>query len=188
MKLNYQLSGGSIETISLAKTAIVIGRSSKCDLRIQDESISRHHCKIEVREGQVLITDLGSANGVYIDGKLIPANKPTPYPIFLSLSIGPHMSVNIESVDEASQINISTSSLSIATEAVGPKKTKEIDNKISPRKKNKDSGSAIAYIAAFVILAGGIWFFFQTREPKSAATTQEVAPLNEQSLQDNGNF
>lgn len=188
MKLNYQISGGSFETLELAKTAILIGRSAKCDLRVQDESISRHHCRIEVREGQVLVTDLGSANGVYIDGKLIPANKPTPYPIFLTLTIGPHVAVSIESIDEASRANISKGLLFEANETSPGKKSKETENRAPLRRKKRDPGNAIVYIAAFVILAGGIWFFFQTREPKSAAPTQQAAPLNEQSLQDNGNF
>jgi hypothetical protein len=135
-----------------------------------------------------MVTDLGSANGVYIDGKLIPANKATPYPIFLTLSIGPHMLVSIESVDHASKINIPKSILTPGSDVSVTKKVKEPESRPSTRKKNKDSGNAIAYIAAFFILAGGIWLFFQAREPKKSANKQEPVLLNEQSLQDNGNF
>ena len=188
MRLNYQINGESQEKLVVAKAAIVIGRSSKCDLRVQDESISRHHCKIEVLDGQVMVTDLGSANGVYIDGKLIPANKATPYQIFLTLSIGPNMLVSIESIDESSKINIPKNILTQGSDASVTKKVNEPENRAPVRKKNKDSGTAIAYIAAFFILAGGIWLFFQTREPKKSANEQEPVLLNEQSLQDNGNF
>lgn len=189
MKLNYQISGGAMETLDLAKNAVLIGRSSKCDLRVQDESISRHHCRIEVKEGQVLVTDLGSANGVYIDGKLIPANKPMPYPIFLTLTIGPHVAVSIENIDESSRANISKSLLFEANETSPGKKTRDPESKPAPlRRKKKDRGNALVYIAAFVIVAGGVWLFFESREPKATAPTQEAAPINEQSLQDNGNF
>ncbi len=47
----------------------VIGRVSKmCDLAIIDVNISRQHCAVERREGKYYIVDLGSTNGVQLDG------------------------------------------------------------------------------------------------------------------------
>ena len=46
------------------------GRSSKCDLVLPDESqsVSRHHGRFEVEGGKVTVVDLGSSNGVFVNG------------------------------------------------------------------------------------------------------------------------
>jgi len=161
MKLTYQISSEARETIELEKTTMLIGRSSKCDLRIQHESISRQHCKIELKGGQVLVTDLGSANGVYIDGKQIPANRPMSYPIFLTLTIGPHVAVSVENVDESSRANISKSLLLEANDSSPRKKINVSANGPTLlRRKKRDHGKAIIYIAATVFIAGGVWLFY----------------------------
>lgn len=60
---------------------ITIGRSPDNSFVIALEDFSRHHCKI-TRKGQYLfIMDLGSKNGIQIDGQKIPANEQIPlYP------------------------------------------------------------------------------------------------------------
>lgn len=45
-----------------------IGRSSKCDLTIDQDSVSRHHARIaRSREGHYSVADLGSTNGTYVN-------------------------------------------------------------------------------------------------------------------------
>jgi hypothetical protein len=48
-----------------------IGRDETSDLQVFDVRISRHHAKIEHRRGEYIITDLGSTNGVFINGERI---------------------------------------------------------------------------------------------------------------------
>ena len=45
----------------------MIGRSSKCDIQIDQESISRNHSKIVNTGKSILIRDLGSTNGTYVN-------------------------------------------------------------------------------------------------------------------------
>jgi diguanylate cyclase (GGDEF)-like protein len=46
---------------------IIIGRSSKCEIQIDEESVSRSHCSIK-RTGRVItIRDMGSTNGTYVN-------------------------------------------------------------------------------------------------------------------------
>jgi len=52
---------------NLHASAIVIGRSSKCDIQIDQESISRNHSKIVNNGKSLLIRDLGSTNGTYVN-------------------------------------------------------------------------------------------------------------------------
>ena len=64
----------------------LIGRGTDCDLRLGDFNISRHHCLIRVRSGEVTLTDLGSSNGTYVNGHRVSA--PTPMHRGDSLQIG----------------------------------------------------------------------------------------------------
>jgi pSer/pThr/pTyr-binding forkhead associated (FHA) protein len=55
--------------ITIRHLPCVIGRSTGCDYRINDPMISRTHCELSLREGQVWVQDLHSLNGTRIDGK-----------------------------------------------------------------------------------------------------------------------
>lgn len=49
----------------------VLGRSSECDVVLQDRSISRKHAVIVCQETHWFLQDLGSTNGVHKDGKRV---------------------------------------------------------------------------------------------------------------------
>lgn len=57
--------------VELGGTPIVIGRVPPADLVIDDSQISRKHCRINMANGEVFATDLGSSNGTYLDGTRI---------------------------------------------------------------------------------------------------------------------
>jgi len=46
----------------------VIGRSADAEVRLNDPTVSRCHCEIEEMEGVLVVRDLGSKNGTYING------------------------------------------------------------------------------------------------------------------------
>jgi signal transduction histidine kinase len=48
---------------------LVLGRSATCDLRINDHEASRRHARIHEYEGRWYVSDLGSSNGTYINGR-----------------------------------------------------------------------------------------------------------------------
>ncbi len=52
---------------NLENPSLIIGRSSKCDIQIDQESVSRNHAKIVNSGKRVLIRDLGSTNGTYVN-------------------------------------------------------------------------------------------------------------------------
>jgi pSer/pThr/pTyr-binding forkhead associated (FHA) protein len=45
----------------------LIGRAPECNLRPSSAFISIHHCVIEIHEGQVILRDLGSRNGTFLN-------------------------------------------------------------------------------------------------------------------------
>jgi pSer/pThr/pTyr-binding forkhead associated (FHA) protein len=57
------------EIIILNKPVFSIGRESDSDVFLDDVTISRKHAKIEKLDNYYKITDLGSLNGIYINGK-----------------------------------------------------------------------------------------------------------------------
>ncbi|HVJ21833.1 MAG TPA: sigma 54-interacting transcriptional regulator, partial [Polyangiaceae bacterium] len=52
----------------LDPTGLRIGTSPAAQLRLQDATVSRMHCEIRIVDGRVRIIDLGSTNGVLLDG------------------------------------------------------------------------------------------------------------------------
>ena len=49
----------------------LLGRGFANDFKIEDPSVSGSHCQIVVEHGNVVIKDLGSTNGTYINGRRI---------------------------------------------------------------------------------------------------------------------
>lgn len=56
---------------NLNNSSVMLGRSSKCDIQIDQESISRNHSKIVNTGKSFLIRDLGSTNGTYVNDEPI---------------------------------------------------------------------------------------------------------------------
>jgi two-component system, cell cycle response regulator len=50
---------------------MVIGRANSAAVRLNDDGISRRHCRVLASAGQVLIEDLGSANGTVVNGEMV---------------------------------------------------------------------------------------------------------------------
>ncbi len=56
------------EDIVLKEEEVVIGRDEEVDLTIEDDRLSRKHCKIVQDGGQFTISDLNSSNGTFVNG------------------------------------------------------------------------------------------------------------------------
>jgi diguanylate cyclase (GGDEF)-like protein len=57
--------------IPLGPEPCIIGRSSKCDVQLDQESVSRNHARI-ARNGNVYgVRDLGSTNGTYVNDDIV---------------------------------------------------------------------------------------------------------------------
>ena len=98
MNLSAVMVTGEQLNFKTSKNSCIIGRSSTCDFVIPHEGMSRQHCLVELIDGELFVTDLGSTNGVMIDGERIPPNKKTPYATFLSLSFGAVQNLSISGI------------------------------------------------------------------------------------------
>ena len=54
---------------NLGYKTIIIGRSSKVDITLQDKKISGKHCSFTLtKDGDIFLEDLASTNGTYVNG------------------------------------------------------------------------------------------------------------------------
>jgi len=59
------------ELIPLESDRFLIGRETDCNLRPDNELISRHHCVLRRDEYGLRVRDLGSKNGTFVNGEKI---------------------------------------------------------------------------------------------------------------------
>jgi len=62
------VSGQMPELVLQPNTEGVLGRGEGVVYRVDDTTVSRRHAALKMREDMVLLTDLGSANGSFING------------------------------------------------------------------------------------------------------------------------
>jgi hypothetical protein len=58
------------QVIPLQKARVVIGRV-QCDVNLDDAEISRQHALLEIRGSEAQVEDLGSTNGVHVEGERV---------------------------------------------------------------------------------------------------------------------
>mgnify|MGYP000944281901 CR=1 FL=1 len=133
----------AISQYELKSFPIIIGRSSQCEIVISDESISRRHLAISISEGNdLLIEDLGSANGSKMNNKsmllghpefftsLFPINFGTGFSLRLIDSLDSHDFKNLKVVE--SKQNLSPH-LTLETDTfVMPQSSIELKNSLNP--------------------------------------------------------
>ena len=56
------------EKHELGEEEIIIGRIPKCNIQLSDDNVSRRHARITFRNEEYRIEDLGSTNGIYVNG------------------------------------------------------------------------------------------------------------------------
>jgi hypothetical protein len=56
---------------TLEQRTITLGRTASCDVVLDDDDVSREHCRISPRDDGYVIEDLDSSNGTIVNGQLI---------------------------------------------------------------------------------------------------------------------
>ncbi|MEM6332080.1 MAG: FHA domain-containing protein [Planctomycetota bacterium] len=62
---------GTRRDFPLKGVAMTIGRKNTCDLRIPLTSVSRQHCRVCLDEQGVVVEDLGSSNGTFVNDERV---------------------------------------------------------------------------------------------------------------------
>jgi pSer/pThr/pTyr-binding forkhead associated (FHA) protein len=77
MQVKLKVLAGSSEgkEIAVNTDKFLIGRADDCQLRPKSESVSRRHCAIVQKDGRVLLIDLKSRNGTFVNEKQLSSDK-----------------------------------------------------------------------------------------------------------------
>lgn len=67
----FELAGNEVLRASVSNMPLTVGRGEKADLRLDYPGVSRVHCRLEAVGSLVRLSDIGSKNGVRLNGKRI---------------------------------------------------------------------------------------------------------------------
>ncbi len=77
-RLVMQLTGDEVRSLMLRQGHTLIGRSTLCDVRIDTSTVSRRHALISYSPDAVVLVDLNSTNGTFVDGRQIRRHELQP--------------------------------------------------------------------------------------------------------------
>jgi pSer/pThr/pTyr-binding forkhead associated (FHA) protein len=66
-------AGGSRGRRHAVDRPLTLGRSSDCDILVDDRYVSSQHARVWMDAGRMLVEDLGSTNGTYVDEHRVTA-------------------------------------------------------------------------------------------------------------------
>jgi hypothetical protein len=70
---NFIVKGpsGVEKAYPMRSVTVTIGRSDQCDIAVKDSSMSGKHAEISKINGEIRVKDLGSANGIWLNGERV---------------------------------------------------------------------------------------------------------------------
>jgi pSer/pThr/pTyr-binding forkhead associated (FHA) protein len=125
MQVKLKVLAGSSEgkEIAVNTDKFLIGRADECQLRPKSESVSRRHCAIVQKDGRVLLVDLKSRNGTFVNEKQLSAEKAKilkdgdilrvgklEFQIAIEVGIGGAKKPEVKDIKEAAERTAQTSS------------------------------------------------------------------------------
>lgn len=171
---------GSVYVLTSVKA--VIGRGEDCDIAISDLKASRHHAVISLTQNGWIIKDIGSANGIQVNGKSVPMariNLKDTVVVgetvleFVTAEVGTMFLVAPpRSADEVQVQQIAIEEQKKRVQALGV-----IGGSIGPRQPRNGPGGGGApnqkrMLLWGVVAAAGAFFFLMEDEPVKKASRQ----------------
>ena len=73
--LVMKTADGIDRPFQIEKPRTVIGRETRCDVRIPVSAVSKKHCEIRLHDGELSLTDLDSDSGTFHNGDRVNKAK-----------------------------------------------------------------------------------------------------------------
>lgn len=70
---------GQPQRLRVGLQPLRIGRRAPCELVLRDSEISGVHCELVLHNDELTVSDKGSTNGTFVDGKRVFGNEPLPH-------------------------------------------------------------------------------------------------------------
>ncbi len=87
-ELIIQLGDASPYTHKLNQLIVTIGRENSNDITLKQVGISRHHARMEWRNGVWYVTDLAATNGTWLDENKLEPHRPYSWSFGAALKVG----------------------------------------------------------------------------------------------------
>jgi transcriptional regulator with GAF, ATPase, and Fis domain len=157
-------------TIPLTDSECIIGRAFDCQVRLEDDSVSKHHCVIRRSGEAFLVQDLGSRNGIRVNGAfktehdLLPGDE---------IKVGASLFLFADSVEDASDVDAALETIEIsAADAVGMASTGSVAPDALQTTRN------LQYLLRISVLLGSVGNLYAVRsEPARDKLSQHLLSL-----------
>ena len=63
------------KTYEVTAAGLCVGREPTCEIVVTDAGVSRQHARVLLHNGMVWVQDVGSRNGVFVNGNRVPDHK-----------------------------------------------------------------------------------------------------------------
>jgi hypothetical protein len=163
-------------SFAIPPTGLLVGRAAECDLALDDAEISRRHARFYWRGTQLLVEDLGSANGTVVNGQSISGPRPLSERDLVALG----KSVFIVQGLVSRELTPTARNLDAVAPAASPYYA------VPPRQTALQRGPTFWLILAglglaFLLAVGGIgalWYFNQAPAVSQAPAVTILTPAN----------
>ncbi|MCG8672297.1 MAG: FHA domain-containing protein [Pseudomonadales bacterium] len=152
---------------------MVLGRSEKCDVVINDEHMSRRHAEINLRDGVLRIVDLNSSNGTRINNvkiteKVLKPGDKINFDQLVFLVAGPQDYKEAQLGEDEEEATVfrmapmpkAKPQPAPAPVAAAPKPSPAVENQVSAKQESSGLALKIGVIALVIVAAGVAGAFF----------------------------
>lgn len=87
MMLGELMPVGGGDPIPLLKNQLTVGRRESCDIVLRFANVSGRHCELQIEDGFWTVRDLGSSNGIKVNGTRVSDQRLEPGDV---LSVAKH--------------------------------------------------------------------------------------------------
>ena len=129
MKVALKVVGGTRtgQMIPISIPQFMIGRADDCHLKPRSELISRYHCAILTDAGYVAVRDLGSKNGVYVNGQRVSIEQelkngdqlaigPLEFEVVLTVALKGETKPKVSSISEVVARTVEQNAINVAAQ------------------------------------------------------------------------
>ena len=92
---------GAAEPSPAPEGDFIIGREG--DIVVDGDGVSRHHARLVIRSGRMILTDLGSTNGTFVSGRKLSPQVATPLESRDTVALGKTVAVTADQLAKAVQ-------------------------------------------------------------------------------------
>jgi phage tail-like protein len=90
-RIIVQRGDNLLQTVTLDRPVLSIGRTPENGLALADTLVSRHHAELRMEPDGLTLTDLHSSNGTFIEGNRLPPDQPRLLTNGTRIQIGPFL-------------------------------------------------------------------------------------------------